>query len=482
MGWIWYHLIPIRRADAMSAVAQAFPEKSLAERRRIVRANFRHLTTSLLEAIALISYPEERLAKIVKFEGLYEPVAAGREEGRPATVISAHQGSFEFCMGAFGIFHPEIPRVIIARLPKAGFARKLLDLVRERTGIEVFEPKGSLPKVVRRMTEGRTILGFVIDQNMGRGKGVFVPFLGKTACTTVGFSLITRRANAVVVPGWNERHADGTHTGHWGPPVTLSDHPNLKIALLNDAYEMSKRMESAARKIPEQWFWVHRRWKTQPRPGDVIRSDRGLEIAGKGRVGALLDRDGTVNMELGRSVLAPDEITLVPGAAEGIRRLNGAGIPVVLVTNQAAIGRGQMDEADLARIHARLGELLAAQGARIDGIYFCPHHPTEGQGPYRVECDCRKPLPGLLNRAARELDLNLEVSLFVGDQDKDVGAARAAGMRAVVVKNGWVNPWKEIDADEVASDLVSAVDAFLDRLVGADRPDAKASSIPEKAA
>jgi len=471
LGWIWYRLIPIRRKAAREALARAFPEKSAEERERILRINFVHLVRSLLEAIALIAYPEERLRKLVRFEGLDEAVDAARAAGKGIICLSAHQGSFEFCMGAYGIFRPEIPRVIIARIPKAGFARALLDAVRERTKIEVLAPKGSFRPVVKMLRDNRQILGFVADQNMARGRGVFVPFFGRLAGTTVGFSLIHRSSGAWVVPGWNERLEDGTHVGHWGPPIELSTHPNLKIALLEDAYRVSKITERWVRDRPEQWFWVHRRWKSQPRPGDVVRTDRGLEIAGKpGRIGVLLDRDGTINMELGRAVLHPDELALVPGAAEAIRRLNDAAIPVLVITNQAAIARGQIDEAGLEAIHARMRELLAKEGARVDAIYYCPHHPTEGRDPWRLECDCRKPAPGLVKKAQREWDLNLEASLFVGDRETDVKTARSCGMRVVVVSNGWTHAeWQKAEgADDVAPDLVKAVDSFLDRTLEAN--------------
>ncbi len=468
LGWIWYRLVPLRRKDARDALARAFPEKSDEERERILRANFVHLCRSLLEAIALIAYPEERLRKIVRFEGLDEACDAARAAGKGIICLSAHQGGFEFCMGAYGIFRPEIPRVIIARIPKSGFARSLLDGIRQRTKIDVLSPKGSFRPVVKLLRENKQILGFVIDQNMPRGKGVFAPFFGRLAGTTVGFSLIHRSSGAWVVPGWNERMDDGTHVGHWGPPIQLAEHPNLKVAVLEDAYRMNKLAESWVRKRPDQWFWVHRRWKSQPRPGDVVRTDRGLEVAGKpGRVAVLLDRDGTINMELGRAVVHPDELALAPGAAEAIRRLNDASVPVLVVTNQAAIARGHIDEAGLEAIHARMTGLLAKDGARIDGIYYCPHHPTEGREPWRRECDCRKPAIGLVKRAQKEWDLNLEASLFVGDRETDVKTARASGMRVAVVSNGWSHTsWEKAEgADEVGPDLVKVVDAFLDRLL-----------------
>jgi D-glycero-D-manno-heptose 1,7-bisphosphate phosphatase len=470
-GWVWYRIVPVRRREAREAIARVFPEKAAPEREAILLSNYRHLVTALLEAVAFLSYDDERLQGLVRFEGLSEAVTGAIARGRGSIVISAHIGSFELAMGAFGIAS-KVPVVIVARLPKAGFARAVLEAVRAKTGIEVLAPKGSLPRIVKRLKEEHAVLGFVIDQNMSRKRGVFVEFLGKWCATTPGFAVIARRSDAEIIPGWNERQPDGTHVGRFGPAVPRDLHPHPRVAILNDTWAMNQRCEEWVRRRPEQWFWVHRRWKTQPVPGDLVRTRRGLEVvryAGTtyGRIAALLDRDGTVNREIGRAIHAPEELSLVPRAADAIRRLNGAAVPVFLVTNQAAVARGTIDEKKLGEIHARLADLLAAEGAHLDGIYYCPHHPTEGIGEYRRECNCRKPAPGMMRRAAVEHDLDLGRSLFVGDRAGDVTAARAAGMRAVVVGNGWSHaPWVPVEADETAADLVAAVDNFLDRTFG----------------
>lgn len=153
------------------------------------------------------------------------------------------------------------------------------------------------------------------------------------------------------------------------------------------------------------------------------------------KAGVLLDRDGTV-IELVEYLADPERLRLLPGAATGIRLFNRAGIPVAVVTNQSGIARGLFDEERLAEIHARLRAELGAAGAHLDGIYHCPHHPRAGIGELRCECDCRKPEPGLLLRAAAELDLDLRASFMVGDARSDVDAARAAGCTAVLVRTG----------------------------------------------
>jgi D-glycero-D-manno-heptose 1,7-bisphosphate phosphatase len=145
------------------------------------------------------------------------------------------------------------------------------------------------------------------------------------------------------------------------------------------------------------------------------------------RAAVFLDRDGTLLDELG-FLARPADLRLLPGAAAGVRALNQAGLAVVLVTNQSGIARGLFSEADLAAIHARLAQELERAGAHLDALYHCPHHPEQGQPPLRRACSCRKPEPGLLLLAARELGLDLARSWIVGDSVRDLEAGRRAGI------------------------------------------------------
>lgn len=153
------------------------------------------------------------------------------------------------------------------------------------------------------------------------------------------------------------------------------------------------------------------------------------------RAAVFVDRDGTLTRE-GDWIVHPGALELVPGAGAAVRRLNDAGIPVVLYTNQSAVARGLIDEAELAVIHEGLAEMLAREGAHLDGWYSCPHHPTEGVGRYKVACECRKPKPGLLLQAARELELDLGLSWCIGDMMRDLEAGRAVGVRGILVATG----------------------------------------------
>lgn len=187
------------------------------------------------------------------------------------------------------------------------------------------------------------------------------------------------------------------------------------------------------------------------------------------RPAVFIDRDGTLTEEVGY-VNHPDRLRLLPRSAEAIRRLNRAGVAAVLATNQAGIARGYFSREVLDLVQAELLAQLEREKAFLDGVYVCWHHPTEGEPPYRADCDCRKPKPGLLLRAARDLDIDLRASVMVSDRTRDLLAARAVGARAVLVLTGYgQGEWTfqrnrlATDPDHVAGDLLDAVDWALAR-------------------
>jgi D-glycero-D-manno-heptose 1,7-bisphosphate phosphatase len=182
-----------------------------------------------------------------------------------------------------------------------------------------------------------------------------------------------------------------------------------------------------------------------------------------------IDRDGTLTDEVGY-VNHPRRIRLLPRSAEAIRRLNTAGIPAVLVTNQAGLARGYFSAEVLRLVNEEMTRQLKDAGARLDGIYVCVHHPTEGLAPYRLECDCRKPKPGMLLRAARELGLDLAASVVIGDKASDLETGRAVGAAGALVLTGYGRgDWEyrrdlfRVPPDHVAEDLLDAVDWLLAR-------------------
>jgi histidinol-phosphate phosphatase family protein len=146
-----------------------------------------------------------------------------------------------------------------------------------------------------------------------------------------------------------------------------------------------------------------------------------------------LDRDGTLIDDVGY-IADPEDVRLVPGAAEALRALRDAGFRLVVVSNQSGLGRGLITQEQADAVHHRFVEELGRAGAQIDAAYYCPHTPEE-------RCACRKPLPGLLLDAARELGLDLERSFMVGNSDVDVAAGEAAGARAILLADG--TDWPE---------------------------------------
>lgn len=144
-----------------------------------------------------------------------------------------------------------------------------------------------------------------------------------------------------------------------------------------------------------------------------------------------LDKDGTLIDDLPYNV-DPERIRLAPNARAGLRLLGAAGARLVIVTNQSGVARGYFTERDLALVAEHLAEELEACGARLDGFYFCPHLP-EGINEYAIECDCRKPEPGLVRRAVSELGLDTTGAWFIGDTWMDVVAGRTAGCRTIMV-------------------------------------------------
>ena len=183
-----------------------------------------------------------------------------------------------------------------------------------------------------------------------------------------------------------------------------------------------------------------------------------------------LDRDGTVNEEVGYLRDLAD-LRLIPGAGAAIKRLNDEGLLVVLVTNQSGIARGYFSEALLRAIHDRLKQMLDGEGARLDGIYYCPHHPTAGNSHYTKECDCRKPGTGLIDMASRDLAIDVKQSYVVGDKWSDVELGQRAGAHSILVRTGYgsdeegsVRPSSLSAPDFIAHTINEAVEWIIEQV------------------
>ncbi len=186
------------------------------------------------------------------------------------------------------------------------------------------------------------------------------------------------------------------------------------------------------------------------------------------RPAIFIDRDGTISEEVGY-VNHPSRFRLFPYSAEAIRVLNDAGWLAIVITNQAGVARGYFSEDLIHQVNDRLTRDLQNESARLDAIYYCAHHPSVGEPPYRVDCDCRKPKPGLIQQAAKDFEIDLESSWMAGDRYSDVELARNAGLRSVFVLSGYgrgeweyqSHAWKH-RPDLVCENLLEAVKSIVD--------------------
>jgi histidinol-phosphate phosphatase family protein len=176
------------------------------------------------------------------------------------------------------------------------------------------------------------------------------------------------------------------------------------------------------------------------------------------RPALFLDRDGTINVDTVH-VSRPDTVRLIPGAAAAIARVNAAGIPVIVISNQSGIGRGLFTVEEYERVRARIDELLAAEGAHVLATYYCPHSPDT-----EPECECRKPGPALYRQAAAEHGLDLARSWYVGDRLRDIQPAKTFGGRGVLVPRD-TTPGVDVvvarDGFAISTSLGAAVDRML---------------------
>jgi len=190
-----------------------------------------------------------------------------------------------------------------------------------------------------------------------------------------------------------------------------------------------------------------------------------------------LDRDGTINKE-NRTKNNPfgfmwdmSDLSLIKGVSKGIALLNKAGYKTVVITNQSGIARGFFNEGFVKKVHNEIDRRIAKKGAHIDRWYYCPHHPTCGMEKYKIECNCRKPKTGLVEKAVTELNISLENSFFVGDSLRDMETGWNSGIKTILVLTGnGKKTLKEISKEQknklnyIALDLLEACEWILNKV------------------
>jgi D-glycero-D-manno-heptose 1,7-bisphosphate phosphatase len=186
----------------------------------------------------------------------------------------------------------------------------------------------------------------------------------------------------------------------------------------------------------------------------------------KKNIAVFLDRDGVINEEVGY-LDSLENLKIISSAYEAIGRINESEMKAVVISNQAGVARGFFTEEFVNIVNLNIQDALNKRGAKIDKFYYCPHHSTEGKGKYLKDCNCRKPRPGMLLRAAKELNIDLERSYFIGDRFLDMETAKKVGAKGILVKTGYGNdlllddgPDKatpENKPDFIAIDILEAV-------------------------
>ena len=183
------------------------------------------------------------------------------------------------------------------------------------------------------------------------------------------------------------------------------------------------------------------------------------------RPAVFLDRDGTLIEEVGY-LDRLERLAFFPWSIDAVTLLNRAGYAVAVVTNQVGVGRGMFEESFVEEAHRHLDAVVTAGSGRIDAYYYCPHHPEAPIAMYRRACDCRKPAPGMLRRAERELDVDLSRSFVVGDRWLDIQLAQAVEAQGILVRTGYgrteeTRPRDGVQAAAVADNLIQAVGWIL---------------------
>ena len=180
---------------------------------------------------------------------------------------------------------------------------------------------------------------------------------------------------------------------------------------------------------------------------------------GRPQKAIFLDRDGTINRHIG-FLRKPEELELLAGAAEAIKLINSSGYLAIVITNQPVVARGEVTTSQLQEIHNKLETELGKQGAYIDGLYYCPHHPDKGFAgevvALKIDCDCRKPKPGLILRAAEDFNIDLDNSWMIGDDGRDIGCGKNAGCKTALIGED-----QSLDADVISDSLLAAVEQIL---------------------
>jgi len=263
VGDIAYVLLLGRRRLALANLDRVFPERSAAERRRIYRGSCQHLGLVFVELCALLARPLPEFLERITIDGLEHVEAVMASHGR-ALALSAHLGNWELLSAAHRL-SPYHLAVVVRPLDSPAL-NALADAVRNKTGVELIDKRRALRPVLSALGQGR-IVGILLDQNASRREGVFVPFFGRPASTSRSIALVAVRTGTPVLPIFARRENDGRHRVVILPALQALPANDTDTAVVELTARCTATIEAAIRETPEQWLWMHNRWRTQPSGG-----------------------------------------------------------------------------------------------------------------------------------------------------------------------------------------------------------------------
>jgi KDO2-lipid IV(A) lauroyltransferase len=258
IGDLLWWLLPRRRRVALANLERGFgTSRSPAELRSLARRSFQHLGMNLVEVCRYFLRPTDIMLSRVRVEG-GEHLRAAAAQGRGILVLTAHYGNWELLAAAHGLVG--LPLSIVVRPLDHPLLDEMAARFRRRSGAELIIKRQAVREVLQALRRQRMV-GILLDQNATRSEGVFVPFFGVPASTSKGLAVIALRTGAPVVPVFLRREPDGRHCMEVGPPIPApaDGDPDTYTATFNEV------IEAAVRRAPEQWLWMHARWRTRPR-------------------------------------------------------------------------------------------------------------------------------------------------------------------------------------------------------------------------
>jgi KDO2-lipid IV(A) lauroyltransferase len=260
LGDVAFHIVPVRRRIAERNLARAFPELSEHARRRLCRRSYQHLGMMVVELSALLMRPLEAVLARVVVDGADRLRAVMDAQGR-ALIVTAHLGNWELLTAAHHIVG--YPLTIVARPLDSRGLNALAARIRQKEGVDLVDKRNAVRPVLRALAAGR-LVGILLDQNATRHEGVFVPFFGHLASTSKSVAVLSLRTGAPVVPIFTWREERGRHRVSIGAPIEAPSGLGHMDAVIEMTRRCTQAIEEAIRKRPEQWLWMHARWRTRP--------------------------------------------------------------------------------------------------------------------------------------------------------------------------------------------------------------------------